>query len=143
MHKGCIESVIATCLLGMVLMATPALADWTGTEGMYGLCYRIDSLGHRTPADTSTVYAKIQINGPTYTDVTGDDYPTLPRHVARFADYTPPGTYVPSDTLYRMRARKVYGDMIWESPWTDLLDYYDGAHIDRDLDMVFSGAGQK
>jgi hypothetical protein len=78
-----------------------------------------------------------------YTDVTGDDWPTLPLHVARFADYTPPGTTVPHGYYYKMRARKVYGDMIWESPWTDSLNYYDGAHIDRDLLLTFSGAGQK
>lgn len=141
MQVRCMGVVIAVCL-GMVLLAVPALAQIV-PEGVYGLCFRLDEGGIPQPADTTTVNAVRQDNGQLYTDVTGDDWPTLGLHVARFADYTPPGTTVPSDKIYKMRARKVYGDMIWESPWTDSLNYIDGSHIERDLILEFSGAGQK
>jgi|GEM_PF-6849246 len=134
MHKARMESTIVICLLGIAMSAVPSLAQVP--EGIYGTCYRVTESG-KEPANYSTVYLVRLDNSTTYTCETGDG------NVARFADYVPPGTWVPSDYWYKMRARKLYGDCIWESPWTDSLDYWNGAHIERDLDMVFTGQSQR
>lgn len=140
MRVRCMGSMTAVCLLGVALLAVPAQAQ--APEGMYGVCLRsIDD--ELQDAMVSTAYAKRLDNDTLYTDVTGDDWPTLDSNVARFADFVPPGTLVPHGYYYKMMARKLYGDVIWESPWTDTLDYYNGAYYSRNLIMVCTGQGQK
>lgn len=142
MHIRRMESVIVACLLGLVLIAAPTLADWADTEGMYAECFYADTSGLLVPMDSCTVYARYLSTSHDYIDVTGDEWPTLPRNVARFSDSPPPGTGVPYG-WFKLWARKAIGDNVWQSDWSDSVYYYNGAHTDDTLVLYFSGAGQK
>jgi len=124
----------------LVCFALCAVAAADETEGIYGWCYRYVDESVQD-ADTSTVYCK-KIGGSTVTDVTGDDWPTLDYHCARFADYTPPGTLIYSGYWYKLMARKTYGTVFWESEWSDSM-YYNNNRHNRDLYLENTGAGGK
>ena len=140
MRARCMESVIVVCLLGVALSAVPASAQVP--EGIFAACSLWIDDG-KFAADSCRVFAFRLSDSTTFIDDTGDEWPYLPLHVARFSDGPPPGTYVPHTNWYKLRARKVIGTVIWESQWSLSHWYGNGDHVDVELVLENTGKTER